>query len=118
MELPRFRAPRFEACFTSFFLTIGLSVPGFAFFGRPPLLAGRRAFRTKLKTVTEVGPSPMAAPSSRPRGPRLRSGQAPFRVERSSLHDKRLIVGRRSLRSALRAPVETTGAAIGDRPIR
>jgi hypothetical protein len=39
-------------------------------------------------------------------------------VERSSLHDKRLIVGRRSLRSALRAPVETTGAAIGDRPIR
>src|SRR5713226_1452968 len=30
------------------------------------------------------------------------------RVERPSLHDKPLIVERRSLRSALRAPVETT----------
>jgi hypothetical protein len=39
-------------------------------------------------------------------------------VERSSLHDKRLIVGRRSLRSALRAPVETTGVAIDERPTR
>src|SRR5580700_2153307 len=32
------------------------------------------------------------------------------RVERPSLHDNRLIVERRSLHSALRAPVETTEA--------
>src|SRR5262245_28332879 len=32
------------------------------------------------------------------------------RVERPSLHDKPIIVERRSLRSALRAPVETTEA--------
>ena len=44
--------------------------------------------------------------------PGLRSGHAPSRAERPSLHDKRLIVERRSLRSALRAPVETTGVAI------
>jgi len=33
------------------------------------------------------------------------------RVERPSLHDKPLIVERRSLHSALRAPVETTEIA-------
>ena len=48
--------------------------------------------------------------------PRLRSGQAPSRAERPSLHDKRLIVERRSLHSALRAPVETTEIAICDSP--
>jgi hypothetical protein len=39
-------------------------------------------------------------------------------VERPSLNDKPLIVERRSLRSALRAPVETTEIAICDRPAR
>src|SRR4030088_3579714 len=38
------------------------------------------------------------------------------RVERPSLDDKSLIVERRSLRSALRAPVETTEIAICDSP--
>jgi hypothetical protein len=37
-------------------------------------------------------------------------------VERPSLDDKSLIVERRSLRSALRAPVETTEIAICDSP--
>src|SRR5882757_7582933 len=57
-------------------------------------------------------------PSRLDRGPpRLRSGQAPARVERPSINDKPLIVERRSLRSALRAPVETTEIAICDSPI-
>src|SRR5712671_2405938 len=38
------------------------------------------------------------------------------RAERPSLHDRPLIVERRSPRSALRAPVETTEIAICDSP--
>src|SRR5882757_7632132 len=37
-------------------------------------------------------------------------------AERPSLHNKRLIVERRSLHSGLRPSVETTGVAIGDSP--
>src|SRR5712664_3235170 len=40
------------------------------------------------------------------------------RAERPSLHDKRPIVERRSLRSALRASVETTEIAACDSPAR
>src|SRR5580693_7987761 len=49
--------------------------------------------------------------NSRPR--RLDRGPQ-ARAERPSLHDKQLIVERRSLRSALRAPVETTEIATCD----
>ena len=56
----------------------------------------------------------MAIPSSRPR-PVARGGSC--RVERPSLHDKPLIVEGRSLRSALRAPVETTEFFICDSPL-
>jgi hypothetical protein len=38
------------------------------------------------------------------------------RAERPSLHDKLLVVERRSLHSALRAPVETTEIVTCDRP--
>ena len=55
------------------------------------------------------GLSHMATPRRLDRGPQARA-------ERPSLHDKRLIVERRSLRSALRAPVETTEIAICDSP--
>jgi ApbE superfamily uncharacterized protein (UPF0280 family) len=48
--------------------------------------------------------------------PRLRSGQAPSRAERPCLHDRPLIVEARSLRAALRAPVETTEVTMCDRP--
>ena len=63
------------------------------------------------------GLSLIATPRRLDRGPpRLRSGQAPGRAERPSLDDKRLIVEIRSLRSALRASVETTELFIGDSP--
>jgi hypothetical protein len=39
-------------------------------------------------------------------------------AERPSLHDKRLVVEGRSLHSALRASVETTGVALCDSPPR
>jgi protoheme IX farnesyltransferase len=50
-----------------------------------------------------------ATPRRLDRGPQAR-------VERPSLHDRPLIAERRSLRSALRAPVETTGITISDCP--
>jgi ApbE superfamily uncharacterized protein (UPF0280 family) len=56
-----------------------------------------------------AGLLPISTPRRLDRGPpRLRSGQAPARAERPSLADKPLIEETRSLRSALRAPVETT----------
>jgi len=52
----------------------------------------------------------MATPVVSTEGPLdFARGRLRPRAERPSLHDKPLIVERRSLRSALRAPVETTG---------